>query len=107
MPELQRKHVDQLNGVLVDSKSTPRQRPSLLSEIEDEITCAERNHKSGRFVHGKLKRRKIVGRIESLAALCGGRDATQCLEKLTQLVAEKTPNDKEPSPGCDFLKECL
>ena len=107
MPELQGKHGDQVNGILVDSKSTPQQRPSLPSEIEDEITCTKQYHKAGRFVHGKLKRRKIIGRIESLAALCGGRDARQCLEKLTQLVAKNITNVKEPSSGYAVLKECL
>lgn len=107
MPELQRKHVDQVNSIFVDSKITPRQRLSLPSEIEDEITCTKQYHKAGRFVHGKLKRRKIIGRLESLATLCGGRDARQCLEKLTQLVAKNIKNDKEPSSGCDVLMECL
>ncbi len=107
MPELRRKHVDQVNDVLVDSKITPQQRSSLLSETEDEITNAKQYHKAGQFVHGKLKRRKIIGRIESLAALCGGRDAKQCLEKLTQLVAKNTTNNKKLSFGCDFLMECL
>ncbi|MDG1991018.1 MAG: hypothetical protein P8J43_01000, partial [Pirellulales bacterium] len=64
-------------------------------------------HMAGRLVQGKLKRRKIIGRIESLATLCGGRDATQCLEKLTQLVAKKAPNDKESLAGCSLLMECL
>ncbi len=107
MPGLQRKHVNQVNGILVDSDSTPRQRPSRFSERDDKIIGAKQYHTAGRSVRGKLKRRKIIGRIERLAVLCGDEDATQCLKKMAQLVAKKTPNDKEIHRGCSFLMKCL
>ena len=107
MPGLQRKHVDQVNGILADSDSTPRPRPSHFSERDDEMTGVKHYHTAGRSVRGKLKRRKISDRIESLAVLCGDKDATKCLKKMAQLVAKKTPYDKETHNGCSFLMKCL
>ena len=107
MPELQRKHVNQVKGILADSDSTSRQRPSHFSERDDGITGAKQYHTAGRSALGKLKRRKIIDRIERLAALCFGRDATQCLKKMAQIVAKKTPYNKENHHGCSFLMECL
>lgn len=107
MPGLQRKHVNQVKGILADSDSTSRQRPSHFSERDDGITGAKQYHTAGRSALGKLKRRKIIDRIERLAALCFGRDATQCLKKMAQIVAKKTPYNKENHHGCSFLMECL
>ena len=107
MPGLQRKHVNQVKGILADSDSTSRQRPSHFSERDDGITGAKQYHTAGRSALGKLKRRKIIERIERLAALCFGRDATQCLKKMAEIVAKKTPYDKENHHGCSFLLECL
>ena len=107
MPGLQRKHVNQVKGILADSDSTSRQRPSHFSERDDGITGAKQYHTAGRSALGKLKRRKIIDRIERLAALCFGRDATQCLKKMAEIVAKKTPYDKENHHGCSFLMECL
>ena len=107
MPGLQRKHVNQVKGILADSDSTSRQRPSHFSERDDGITGAKQYHTAGRSALGKLKRRKIIDRIERLAALCFGSDATQCLKKMAQIVAKKTPYNKENHHGCSFLMECL
>ena len=107
MPGLQRKHVNQVKGILADSDSTSRQRPSHFSERDDGITGAKQYHTAGRSALGKLKRRKIIDRIERLAALCFASDATQCLKKMAETVAKKTPYDKENHHGCSFLMECL
>ena len=68
---------------------------------------AEQLCKPDSIARRKLKRRKLVQRIENLATLCGDKEASQRLDDLAAIIAKKKTDPQKTSQGCLLLSECL
>ncbi len=107
MPGLERNHSNQVEGEIPHSNIPQRARSLHLVGMDMKSSGAEQPGMPDLSASGKLKRRKLVRRIENLAALSNDKEASQRLHDVAEIIAKKKTDPQKTSESSLLLRKCL
>ena len=90
-----------------DSDVLPKE-VSPTSTVRSSKSSVVKNHRTaGSSLRRKFKQRNVACRIDACLTMCSDREAGKYIQRISQLVKQKTTDAEEVIRGCSLLSECL